>query len=170
MRRGFSLIEILVVIAGASVVFTVLAVSLYTLSRAQSAVQDESHTAAALHAFAQQLREDAHAAAEAGLTEANEAGDATPALMLRFDDASGIVYDFPGEPSAIRRRVMRDETTATRESYVLPRGARVAWELAGDGAARVVAIVSRPAGPSANPSWRTTRIEAAVGLNRIELP
>jgi type II secretory pathway pseudopilin PulG len=171
MRGGFSLIELLVAIAGASVVFTVLAVSLYTLQRAQKAVQEESHAAAALHDFARQLRNDAHAAEKAALAEANGAGGAeTDSVTLFFDDGREAVYDFNSEMSLVRRRVVQNEQTASRESYVLPRGSRVQWQITGEGVMTLIAKVSRAAGATANPSWRTTRIEAAVGLDRGEVP
>jgi prepilin-type N-terminal cleavage/methylation domain-containing protein len=172
MRRGFSLIELLVVIAGASVVFTVLAVSLYTLGRAQTAVRDEAHTATTLHDFARRLRDDVHLAAEATMNEGEDAPDdpSLPSLTLLGEDGRSIVYDYHPEKSMLRRRVIEGDQTVAREGFHLPRNSRVEFQRPGEENSLLVVLISRPMGSSANPSWRVTRIEAAVGLNRIEAP
>jgi type II secretory pathway pseudopilin PulG len=170
MKRGTSLVELLAVMSVASVVFTVLALSIHALYRTQAKVQDDAHVAAALHRFARQLREDAHAAAEASLGDEEAAAqNAAPSpLTFQFDGGQIAVYDYHPASAAIRRRVMEDGKTTWRDTFALSRGCEVRWSRGEPPASLLTVVVAHPAGhaPKGQGAWRQTRIEAAVGLDR----
>jgi prepilin-type N-terminal cleavage/methylation domain-containing protein len=175
MKRGYALIELLTVISVAAVIFTVVAMAIHSLSRAQTLVQAEANTAAALHELARRFREDAHAAAEFSVS-ANSADDQEPtneALTLKFPDGHSVVYDFNPELARVRRRVVQNEQTFRRDTFALPRGCRIVWQAPAEGAAPLLTLViTRPVGqePQERRATRTTRIEAALGLDRRTFP
>lgn len=172
MRRGFSLIELLAVLTVASAVFTAIGVAMYGLHRTQRTVEDEMHTAVALSAFAQRLREDAHAANDFALAgaEAEDGGEpAEPTLRLVFADGRSVEYRYHAESARIRRRVIEGEKTTHGDSFALPPDSEVRWSATDEGEAPVMAVlVERPvgAGPPEHRGRRVVRIEAAVGLTR----
>ncbi|MBW3598263.1 MAG: prepilin-type N-terminal cleavage/methylation domain-containing protein [Planctomycetes bacterium] len=166
MRRAFTLIELLAVTTIASVIFTVLSVSIFALHRTHTRVQSDAHTATALADFARRLRADAHAATAARL-ESLEAEN--PVLALELEDGRQVEYAFHAERPHVERRLHRGEDLLHRDTFILPRGAEVNWTSPEEDAPQLVtAIVSRPMSRdrSGVASRRRTRIEAAVGLDQ----
>jgi type II secretory pathway pseudopilin PulG len=175
-RRGHSLIELLAVTTIASVVFSVIGVSLYALTGMHNRVQEESQRAAALSNFAQRLRDDAHAAVEWTISgEQAAAGDepAAVSVTLTMDDGQIVVYDISPDSTRLRRRVVQDDRTTQRDTFPLPRGSLVRWQAPEEGESPLLAvIVARPPSSAAQGQQvlRETRIEAALGLSRRDAP
>jgi prepilin-type N-terminal cleavage/methylation domain-containing protein len=171
MRRGHSLIELLAVMTVASVVFTVIGVTLYAMNRMHAQLQRETHTAAALHDFAQQLRDDAHAAAEWKIV-GEQAGGQEPPVTLTFPGGRTVMYDASPDSTRLRRREVQDGRTLRRDTFALPQGSQVHWQAPEEESLpRLAVVVARPAGPAQRPTaWRTTRIEASLGMHREMAP
>lgn len=171
MRRGFTLIELLVAATTASVMFTILAVALQLLFRAQSTTQAEANMATVLHHFAQRLREDAHAAESCSFDPppAAESDDAAPrVLTLTRDDGKTIVYDFHPDLARVRRRLIHGGQTEARDLFNLPPGSALRWTPPPeDGPPVLSVLVLRPVGeePQERRPTRKTRIEAFLGMD-----
>lgn len=166
MRRGFSLIETLLAATVASIMFTLMAVGLQYLLRAEAATQAEANTLAVLHHFAQRVRDDVHAAESFSLAESK---DAQPTLTLTLTKRRTIIYDYHPHPAKIRRRVIEEGRTVARDLFELPRGSRIHWEPPPNAGPQLLAIViERPVGeePVELRKTRKTRIAAVLGLDR----
>jgi type II secretory pathway pseudopilin PulG len=174
-RRGHSLIELMAVTTVASVVFSVIGVSLYALTGMHNRVQEEAHLAAALNGFAQRLRDDAHAATEWTLGgEQRQGNEPTPvSVTLALAGGRTVVYDSSPDATRLRRRVVQDGRTIQRDTYSLPRGSQVSWQIPDEGESPLLAVIVARAPSSAAPGQkvrRETRIEAALGLSRRDAP
>ena len=171
MRRGFTLIELLAVMTIASVIFSVLGMSIFALHRTQTRVQNDAHTAATLAELARRLRADAHAATAVSPDAAEADAEAADGggLVLEYDNGRRVIYEFDSAGHRIQRRVTEGEKVVHRDSFVLPRGAEVRWTMPEEDEPPLAAVViSRPRGreKAAADSPRRTRIEAVVGLDR----
>lgn len=114
-RAGKSLLELLVVMALASVVLTLGAQTLIQLLRAERLETSAVSRSMNLSRVARQFRADVHDAKSAQLIPADDQSLET--LELRTSDGRRIVYI--AEESEIRRTVHNPPQTAGREAYRL---------------------------------------------------
>ena len=162
--RGTTLIELLVVISVCSVVICASGVLLHRMYRADKEARLAMENAATVARLSLQFRRDAHAAAEARLlTEA----DGKVAGMA-FDEPAGQSIEFRWRGSDVVRVVKQADKAVHRDSYRLPPGTKIQWQLETPTPPQTpVAVVeiSRAAlrGVKLDPI-PGQRIEAAVGL------
>ncbi len=126
-RRGFTLIEVLAVMAGVAVILGLCAVTIQALFRVSSDTQARRSASAALGRLAEQFREDVHAGGDVQLPSSN-------GLRLSRGPGVEIVYDVrEGRVD----RVESSDGVSRRESYVLGRGTSTAFERRDEGSAQL---------------------------------
>lgn len=159
-RRGFSLLELMVVIALLGVVMAIggqVLTALFRLQRQALADIDQRRT---LSALAMRLREDAHAAKEARLIDE---------AKLELVGSSGQITEYAVEGSQVDCRVLRGDVVERRETFRLPRTSALKLEIDADPDAdgRLVRIVVEPSGVTSRlePATLPAVIEAAVGIS-----
>ena len=139
-RRGYSLIEMLVVMTLMAVVMSSITLVLHGLQRAERRLHDDADFDRTLHRLATQFRADAHAARGAG--EIADDDDSQSALTLEMPDEKTVTYSI--EPGGVRRLVRQGENTMHREWFALA-GRSVAWRSTTRGAHdRVVTLIVKP--------------------------
>jgi type II secretory pathway pseudopilin PulG len=152
-RPGFTLVELLTVITGLTVVLGGAAVLMQFLLGVSGEVRDRTHTVVTLGRLAEQFRQDAHNARGEPRIAADE-------QAVAFDlPAEGPIRWAIDEHGDLCRWENAGSKAARQNTYRLPKGTTATYELQGQGPARIVAlrIVSPDAvGP-------TLTIEAFVG-------
>ena len=154
-RRGYSLVEVIVVMATASVLLGLTVTLLYTLFRAERGGRDQVRHYTALGRLAEQFRRDVHAATAADAIENQE-------WEFSLSDNRTVTYRM--EPGRVIRLEQAGEASPRRESFALPPGMTAAVEIDTDAEptfARLV-IVPAPAGPE-RPRGRPMQIDAMLG-------
>ena len=121
-RRGYSLVEMLVVMTLMAVVMSSIALVLHGLHRAERRLHDDVDFDRTLQRLATQFRVDAHAARGAG--EIADDDDSQSALTLEMPDEKTVTYSI--EPGGVRRLVRQGENTIHREWFALA-GTSLAW-------------------------------------------
>lgn len=121
-RRGYSLVEMMVVIVLFGVVASLTASALLTMFRADRLLQEDS---AAGHAVAQiemALRDDIHAADQADIDDNR--------LLLTHPSSERVIYT--SLPAAVTRERVRmeqaGEQVVARDQFRLPRGQELKWQ------------------------------------------
>ena len=158
-RRGFSLLELMVVVALLGVVMAIggqVLTALFRLQRQSLADIDQRRT---LSALALRLREDAHAASESRLVDATK---------LQLVGGGGQVIEYAIEGSQIDCRVLQGDQIVRRESFRLPRTSVLNLEIdSGSANGRLVRVVVQPSGITSRlePAALPAVIEAAVGIS-----
>jgi prepilin-type N-terminal cleavage/methylation domain-containing protein len=114
-RRGFTLVEMVVVIATSGVLLGVAVSLLCALQRGEAADRQQNRRSTAVGRLAEQFRADVHAAIGDRPATDQDAG-----AEWRFDlsDQRSVVYR--AIPGRVVRTEMRAEKLERRESYVLP--------------------------------------------------
>jgi type II secretory pathway pseudopilin PulG len=160
--RGVTLIEMLVVMTGVSVVLGLCALTIQLLMRVSSDAQARRSTSAALGRLAEQFREDVHDGDDVQLR-------ASASLRLTRGPRVAITYE------ARDGRVERVESTggqpSRRETYALERGSSAAFQRRDDGPRRFLALVVSHGARAGRPDPpRPVEILALVGKDRPEPP
>jgi prepilin-type N-terminal cleavage/methylation domain-containing protein len=168
-RAGFTLIEMLVVLACVAIIMPLAGSMIYLLMRAQT----DSATALAeetlLSRFDQRFRDDVHAAKKA--TTSGEGGNAGARLSLTLDSRRTVEYAV-ASTGAISRAVHSGSKTERREEFRLAAFSS-RFESAADG--REVAVIHQP-GPigrsgadktKASPIIPTTRSTAVIRVAAV---
>jgi prepilin-type N-terminal cleavage/methylation domain-containing protein len=116
-HRGFTLIEMLVVVTVGAALLATTATLLYAIMRSNETALDALQENAEINRFVEQFREDAHAAIE--ITLAKGALKNSPVEWSgKMQDGRTVVYrSTPGE---ILRIELKGADTAGRESFALP--------------------------------------------------
>ena len=155
-RRGYSLLEMLIVIATAAIILaaatSLLGVTLRTTREASDLIARQR----GLAQFERQFRRDAWNAATAEI--------AKPALLFRRVDRSTVRFEQTGQ-GIERQELNPDGQVISRELYRLEIPLEAHWEVST--AAPITASVRFAAGSEPVPSGqslRALRIAAAVGL------
>jgi prepilin-type N-terminal cleavage/methylation domain-containing protein len=161
-RRGFNLIEMLVVMTGVSVVLGLCTVTIQLLMRVSSDAQARRSTSAALGRLAEQFREDVHGCDDVQL-------GASAGLRLSRGPRVAITYQ------ARDGRMERVESTggqaSRRETYALERGSTAVFQRRDDGPRRFLALVVTHRGRAGRPDPpHPVEILALVGKDRPEPP
>jgi prepilin-type N-terminal cleavage/methylation domain-containing protein len=117
-RRGYSLVEMLVVMAILGSFMTLIGLTFATVMHLDNDARRELATNHALAAGEFQLRDDLHAAQEAWLAEGT--------LKLRPDATHSIVWTSRG--AALVRQLWEADQLITEERWPLPPDHAIAWQ------------------------------------------
>jgi prepilin-type N-terminal cleavage/methylation domain-containing protein len=167
-RRGYSLVECLVVISLIGGILGTVATTLSALYRTDQGMREALTYDRALDRFIVQLRSDAHQAVSATVGKAGDGAAAANQLLLALQDGRSIRYTLHAQRA--ERVVRRDQTVEHTESYPVV-SSPVAWQLREDRASPIVSLVLklRPARRDQSPAGAATyRIDAAVRLVRVQ--
>ncbi len=150
-RRGYSLIELLVVITSVTVILGLCAVTIQALMRVNGDAQARLSASATFARLASQFRADVHGSDEVQLTPASPAGsnpaDAKVPAGLKLTRGPNVVIQY----EARNGRVARDESIAGKrsrhESYLVGKGNVVVFERREEGSRPfIVMAMSRVTG------------------------
>jgi len=181
-KRGYSLVEMIVVISIGSVLATLAVTLLGTLLRASGTLNEQIHGIATVRRMAEQFRDDAHAALRVeNLPKEGE----NPVVGLRFQLAPGrtVTYEFP--PKVVERTERIDDAVHARETFFLPPGTNAsaavstaasapvsAEEKVKEAEATLVALVVKPdsnaaSQPDAESDTAAKAADAAVRMEAV---
>lgn len=175
-RRGYTLIEMLVVIAAGSAMMAVAMGLLHLLLQLERGAREEVGQQTALDRLADRFRRDAHAAerfatlevAEAAGVQVPERPAGTPGWQFSLDENPTVEYR-AGRRELIRTQRAGEDAVA-QESYVLPSGATVSIERVGEAAPGIVRLRVAPGGVQPLTIWRGTCVDAELAKDRRFLP
>jgi type II secretory pathway pseudopilin PulG len=170
-RRGYTILESVLLISVASVLLSVLGLIVARVSRSEYATRQHTYQIASMAQFADQLRDDVHLAVDLEL--ASGAGDRRSEPLLRLADGTQVQYRTEG-PRIIRQRTPANSTTEplpTADAFYLAEDLRLSWEIHTAGTHRWVSVQARkrashpvePAGLSATQRGPLWRVEALLG-------
>jgi type II secretory pathway pseudopilin PulG len=129
-RPGYTLIETLVSLAGAAVVFATATGLLYSMTKIDRATRDRTAGQQALRRLAADFRGDAHAAVKFAAAEAAVGGKKVPAWEFQMPEA-----DRKARYQTDARGLVREEyaggKVVRREAYRLPEGRAASMALEG---------------------------------------
>ncbi len=159
MRKGFSIVELMAVMTGVSVVLGGAIVLMQFMLGISGDVRDRTHNLAVLGRLAEQFRRDGHAAR-------GEPRVAADHRTVQFDlRESGTVDWGIDDRGDVCRRENAGSKASRRNTYRLPKDATATFALERKGPAAIIALqVESPnaAGPS-------LAIDAFVGRDRAPL-
>ncbi|MCY2992488.1 MAG: type II secretion system protein [Planctomycetota bacterium] len=164
-RRGFSLVELMIVMTIASVSIGLVGVCLQGLYRAEQRTRQQMTQRAALTQLGLRFRSDSHEAARVDRAEQAKPGG-TGGLVLTVRDGRTITYHADG--GQVERTVQRGGQVVHHDAFRLP-GVRVAWvlETAGDRTFAAAVILHTPEpGVTTGETVYEERLEACVGLHQ----
>ncbi|MHB0956957.1 MAG: PulJ/GspJ family protein [Pirellulaceae bacterium] len=181
IRRAFTLVELLAVMAIFSVTMSIIALTLHGLQRAGDRVQASVGAGIELDRFAMQLREDTHAAREFALSApepADSAAEVSAAEVVEPQSASSsastLTLTLPGQQiveyrlssDRIQRRVNTGDVDLHRESYRLRPVLEKGWTLAADTSGPLITVhLHLASGPGNHPDpLAPLSVQCAVGL------
>jgi hypothetical protein len=157
-RRGWSLLELLVVISAATLLLTIAAGLVFQMLKVGGAERSRVVAANNMERLGRDLRADAHAASKVVDLSGGR-------LLLSLPEGRVVEYSVRGRE--ILRTVRHGEKVHHREEYGLPSGAGPRFESLRDGTRPLIAIVlgADPARPGSRvePGYRDYRIEAVLG-------
>ena len=151
MRRGYSLIEMIVVMTIATVIVGLAAAMLHLLLRTERNGRQQMHRSAALARLADQFRSDVHAAAHQPVPD-----DANPSCWT-FELKAGRNVQYRGQAGQIERVETLGGKIERRESYALPPDATVWIATPANSQPAVATLIVRES------SNRDIRIAAVLG-------
>jgi prepilin-type N-terminal cleavage/methylation domain-containing protein len=160
-RRGFTLVELLVVISVLAIILPMAGGTVFFLLRAQSRSAEALRDSMAITQLSHTFRSDVHAA-RAARTPPDAAG-----CVLELDDSHSIAYH--AEPSGFVSRIVRRAEVIERREQFRIGAARPTFALSEAG--REVAVTIAPGTRSSSPANDATtprsgiRIAAIVGRN-----
>jgi len=175
-HRGFTLIEMLVIIAAGAAMMAVAMGLLHLLLQLEQGAREEARQQTALGRLAEQFRRDVHAAGRFAAIEAPEAAAAqqsegaagTPGWRFSLDENRSVEYR-AGQREVIRTELAEEDAVA-RESYVLPSDATVSIGPVGEAAPGIVRLRVVPGGAQPLTIWRGTCVDAELAKDRRFLP
>jgi prepilin-type N-terminal cleavage/methylation domain-containing protein len=151
MRRGYSLIELVVVMTIATVIVGLAAAMLHLLLRTERNGRQQMHRSAALARLADQFRDDVRAAARQLVPD-----DANPSCWT-FEMEAGRNVQYRAQAGQIERVETLGGQIERRESYALPPDAAVWIATPGDSKPPVATLIVK------DTSNREIRIAAVLG-------
>jgi prepilin-type N-terminal cleavage/methylation domain-containing protein len=159
-RRGFTLIELMIVLFIFTFLLSSVALAIGTLLRAKNNMEDELTRAASLSRLAAQLRTDSHLALS---VEAINPEQAQPAgFRLNFNDQK---IEYTEQPDRLIRTVYQDEESLHREVFSLAEGTSIEWQLPGESSELLTLAMTYTLSEDAGTGQRTRRIIAIVGMH-----
>lgn len=156
-RRGATLIEMTIVVAGSATVLLVLAGLMDGLLRARDATLASRRLHAMSARLADDLRRDVHAADRAELPP-------DTAHTLRLPQPDGSVVEYRVEPRRVVRRRTSDGQTPAHEFYLLEDEQQVRWLVEDSKPPQAGAEIHYRRSPRGPP--RTLRITAVLGRDQ----
>ena len=171
-RRGVSLIELMVVIAIITVLFSMVGVVFHRMFLSEQVAMRAALTERTVSRLADQFRRDVHAATTAMRTE-NGDGLASSLFLMSSDAAAGpnaatnVIYSF--HDGDVLRELVAEGKTASREVYRLPECRLRLPAAANEGTVEMFSLVIERQGstitpqPQATRPWRSLVIEAVLG-------
>ncbi len=158
-RRGFSLIEMLAVLAVGSVLMAVAAGLLHTLMAIQQSGYHQFKDRRALDRLARQFREDVHAATA---IEPQADGKNSPGWKLPL--GTNLSVEYRVAPDGVHRIELEAKRTVRRELYELAEGSHVDMSLGGDKRLATLRVIARqPAESQAAAAAGASKQSAAQG-------
>jgi prepilin-type N-terminal cleavage/methylation domain-containing protein len=163
-RRGWTLVEILVVSAVLTLLLAIVASVTHTMFRTQRSTRDDVTSRRILSQLSLRLRDDVHTAQQAEVSP-SDGGEQNNRLVLRDLAQRTTQYVFHRNRGEVERVVLDGESPAARDTFPLPHDSSASFELAGGPAPRMVVmrieqlVVGDPDGGE-----RRLRFEAALGL------
>ena len=162
-RRGFSLIEMVTVMATGAALTAVAVGLLYVLMRLQDKAHEEAAQQTALGQLAEQFRRDVRAAGE---FTSRAAGDDSPATWELSLEA-GRVVEYRVDDRSLDRVERAEEGVVRRESFALPDGAAVSIERAGGADSNLLSLrIDADLLAPKRPSWRSFQVDALLAKDR----
>jgi prepilin-type N-terminal cleavage/methylation domain-containing protein len=162
-RRGFTLIEALVVITVVGSLLGICAVLIQLLWRLNADAQVRANAMTTLERLGRQLRQDAHRSAT--VTLEGKAAARSRRLLLLPSPRRTIAYE-KGRAEVLRTE-SEGATIVRREGYVLPEGGDARFELRTEGPRRlVVIVVSQKGSPKALEPAPPMEVLAVLGTER----
>jgi hypothetical protein len=164
-RRGYSLIETIVVITGVGIILGGSALLLQLLMRLNTSTMDRYSAAVALDRLARQLRDDVHGCERAELVPLEKAQGSPAGLRLRIEADHLITYE--PRPGSVVRNETRSGKRVRHEAYTVPRGRAARFEQRDFEGIRLVAfVVYRLPGPSGTDPPRPLEVVAMPRKHR----
>ncbi len=161
-RRGVTLIEMLVVMTGLSVILGLCAMTIQLLLRVSSDAQSRRSHSAALGRLAEQFREDVHSCDEAQLG---------PAAGLRLTRGRQVAITYEARGGWVDRVESSEGGVSRREAYGLGRGGSAVFGRRDDGPRRFLALVtSHGARPGRPDPPHFIEVLALLGKDRPDPP
>jgi hypothetical protein len=161
-RRGFTLIETLVVVTGVAMMIGACALMLQLVVRLNASTQDRFRAAVSLDRLARQLRDDVHRCGRALMVPAETTPGKPAGLHLVIEPDHLIEYEV--RPSNVVRNESRRGKMVRHESFFLQRGRAAHFEDRKRGSVRLVAfVVTQLPGRSGTDPPRPLEIVAAPG-------
>jgi prepilin-type N-terminal cleavage/methylation domain-containing protein len=159
--RGFTLVEIILVVGLLSLTISFVAVALASLWRVQDDVQRNLAQSVMVTRLMRQLRADAHAAQTANLFSAS--GGQNSGLRLLQREAR---IEYVREPRRVVRTTYQAEQPVHREVYWFGDTMTAAWEITATPRSRLMVTVSYfdPRSGDRAPPVRDEQLETVVGL------
>jgi len=159
-RPGYTLIEMLVTIAGAGVVLATATGLLYSMAKIDRRTRDHAAAQQALRRLAADFCGDAHAAVKFAAAEAGAGGKKVPAWEFQMSEAERKVRYQAGARGLVREEQVGGKVVR-REAYRLPEGC--AASIALEGGPPVATLRVSPSGPDAALSGGPPfRVDAAL--------
>jgi hypothetical protein len=147
IRRGISLMELMVVLSAASMIITTSALVLHKMMRAQEQTRYFFENERAVERLARQFRRDVHDAndvevdAEVSEIEAQD-GDGSLIALITYDDRA---ISYVRTPAGIVRTVHPGEGMPARETFALSAAARLTIDEETTPRSLTLTIASNPA-------------------------
>jgi type II secretory pathway pseudopilin PulG len=175
-NAAYTLVELLVVITLATVVFATVGVLLHSAWRVERSVQDQRESHDTLDRLASQFRADIHAASTVQTSSISDPANKKPPipqLLATLRERSTVEYRF--DQGTMTRTLRAADQVTAQESFVMPAGATIGWQLSKLDAKAVKELasllVSCPLSTTARDlaDRRNLRVDAVVGLSRGEI-
>ena len=164
-RRGWTLVELIIVCAVMTLLLAIVASVTHTMYRCQRSTRDDVTSRRILTRLSLQLRDDVHAALSAEVGPANDGGEAVR-LTLEHSPQQTIQYVFHDDRGEMERVVLEDESQVARDTFPLQQNSSATFEVAGESTSGVIVmtieqlVVGLP-----DAGKRTLQIQAALGLH-----
>ena len=163
-RRGFSLIEVLVVITVSSALVAAAVGLIHTMLRLQRGDQEQVRAEWALAGLAERFRDDVHAATALRPIATPPGQPSRPAWLLPLTSRREVEYR--AEEGHLLRLEREGTKLVHREAFWLPRPAVVSIEAAAAGTAKLVRLqIAVPPAVAPDSPWRPVQIDAALALD-----
>lgn len=160
-RRGYSLVELLVIVSGVALVMILGAALVHALLRAERATRDGMAEGASAARLARDLRADVHAAV--ALSSGPEGEAQVKSVVLTRPGGASAEYRVEGDGLIVSHR---DGDRQRAETFTFPRRGSPRLEVdRGDGRTWVVLRIERGTG-----SARAIRVEAELGRDHRHEP
>jgi prepilin-type N-terminal cleavage/methylation domain-containing protein len=159
-RRGYSLLEVLVVIALLGVLISATGVCLHGVYRVYLQTRDAVAHASAVDRLVLQFRADAHAAVKASVQQGE--GDSPPGIV--FVDLDGRETEYRQRELYVVRTVTRDGEVVHQDGFRLRSGTLISCRA--EGPSPAIASLDITPDATSGGGATSTHCEALVGLVR----